>query len=86
MKQEIQWGFKEDQEKRWWFQRDTLQQYEEKGYITEVPMESADKGSWFLPQFPAIRMDKETTKTRIVFDAAAKSEGSSLNDIFQFFP
>ena len=25
--------------------KDTLQQYEEKGYIKEVPTESADKGS-----------------------------------------
>ena len=44
-------------------------------------MESADKGSWFLPHFPVIRMDKETTNTIIVFDAAAKYEGSSLNDV-----
>ena len=66
--------------------KDTLQQYEEKGYITEVPMESADRGSWFLPHFPVIRMDKETTKTRIVFDAAAKSEGSSLNDVVHSGP
>ena len=61
--------------------KDTLQKYEEKRYITEVPMESVDKGSWFLPHFQVIRVDKETTKTRIVFDAAAKSEGSSINDV-----
>ena len=66
--------------------KDTLHQYEEKGYITEVPMESADKGSWFLPHFPVIRMDKETTKTRTVFDAAAKCEGSSLNDVVHSGP
>ena len=31
-------------------------------------------------------MDKETTKTRIVFDAAAKSEGSSLSDVVHSGP
>ena len=66
--------------------KNTLQQYEEKGYITEVPMESADKGSWFLTHFPVIRMDKETTKTRIVFNAAAKCEGSSLNYVVHSGP
>jgi len=39
-----------------------------------------DKNAWYLPHFPIIKPDKETTKVRIVFDAAAKSEGKCLND------
>ena len=35
---------------------------------------------WLLPHFPVLRPDKDTTKTRIVFDEAAKFEGTSLND------
>ena len=49
-------------------------------------MKSIVAESWFLPHFPVIKMDKETTKTRIVFDAAAKSEGSSLNDVIHSGP
>ena len=49
-------------------------------------MESADYESWFLLHFPVIRMNKETTKTRIVFDDAAKSEGSSLTDVVHSGP
>ena len=35
---------------------------------------------WYLPHFPVIRMDKTTTKVRIVFDCSAKTDGVSLND------
>ena len=36
---------------------------------------------WYLPHFPVLRPDKSTTKTRIVFDASAKFNDLSLNDI-----
>ena len=36
---------------------------------------------WHLPHFPVIRMEKSTTKLRIVFDGSAKTDGVSLNDI-----
>lgn len=35
---------------------------------------------WYLPHFPVVRNDKETTKVRIVMDAAAKLNDRSLND------
>ena len=61
---------------------DTINKYIEKGYIREVPpTEPKPPGVWYLPHFPVLRPDKSTTKTRIVFDASAKSEGVSLNDV-----
>ena len=62
--------------------QDVLNRYKEKAYIRQVPQhEVGTKGGWFLPHFPVLRPDKTTTKTRIVFDASAKLEGISLNDI-----
>ena len=55
-----------------------LKEYEKKGYIHEVP-KSDVKEQWFLPHFPVLRPDKETTKVRTVFDAAMKHNGKSLN-------
>ena len=40
-----------------------------------------EKKKWYLPHFAVIKPDKETTKTRIVFDASAAQDGISLNDI-----
>ena len=58
-----------------------IEQYVEKGYIRKIPEHEKCKSKWYLPHFPVIRLDKETTKTRIVFGASAKYEGVSLNDI-----
>ena len=33
-----------------------------------------------LPHFPVVKEDRVTTKVRVVFDAAAKHDGKSLND------
>ena len=55
-----------------------IKDYEKKGYITKVP--KTEESQWFLSHFPVIREDKKTTKVRIVFDAAAKYSGKSLND------
>ena len=43
-------------------------------------MPKTDENQWFLPHFPVIREDKTTTKVRVVFDAATKYNGKSLND------
>ena len=43
-----------------------------KGYIRKLePGEVDDGPSWYLPHFPVVREDKETTKVRIVYDSAA---------------
>ena len=55
--------------------------YVEKGYLRRVePDEPSPPEVWYLPYFPVIRMDKTTTKVRIVFDCSAKTDGVSLND------
>jgi hypothetical protein len=44
-----------------------FEEYEKKHYIKDVP-KFETKGQWFLPHFPVIRLDKDTTKVRVVFD------------------
>ena len=54
----------------------------EKGYVPKLePNEGEDHSSWYLPHFPVIRENRETTKVRIVFDLAACCKGVSLNDV-----
>ena len=58
-----------------------IEAYVEKGYLRRVePDEPLPPEVWYLPHFPVIRMDKTTTKVRIVFDCSAKTDGVSLND------
>ncbi|MCG7868682.1 MAG: hypothetical protein JAY74_20210, partial [Candidatus Thiodiazotropha taylori] len=57
-----------------------INKYIEKGYVRKLAENEHSATRWFLPHFPVLRPDKETTKTRIVFDAAAKFEEMSLND------
>ncbi|KAJ8038757.1 hypothetical protein HOLleu_16272 [Holothuria leucospilota] len=61
---------------------DVLNKYIEKGFIqkTETSESNSEGGKWYLPHFPVVRTDKTTTKTRVVFDASAKVQGTSLND------
>ena len=62
-----------------------IKDYERKGYVTKVP-KSSEVDQWFLPHFPVIRQDRTTTKIRMVFDAAAKSDGKSFNDAVRAGP
>ena len=65
----------------------TIQAYVEKGYLRKVPLdEQLTNSVWHLPHFPVVRMDKTTTKVRIVFDCAAKCNGISLNDMIHAGP
>ncbi|XP_046868666.1 uncharacterized protein LOC124461157 [Drosophila willistoni] len=63
------------------FMLDIMQSYEEKGYIRRLTESELDKGksSWFLPIFTVTNPNKN--KTRLVWDAAAKVNGTSLNDV-----
>ena len=57
---------------------DIIKQYVAKGYVRKVPENESYSSKWYLPHFPVIRPDKDTTKIRIVFDASAKCQGTSL--------
>ena len=58
-----------------------IKDYVSKGYVRKVAATELKPGrQWFLPHFAVLRPDKETTKTRIVFDASAKYDGIALND------
>ena len=63
-----------------------IESHEEKGYISEVEYPKSAPCGWLLPHFPVIRRDKETTKVRIVFDAAARSYHRCLNDFIETGP
>ncbi|XP_075164705.1 uncharacterized protein LOC142237217 [Haematobia irritans] len=57
--------------------------YINKGYVREVPPEDIrliSKRKWYLPHFAVSNPNKENKKLRLVFDAAAKVNGISLND------
>ena len=51
-----------------------------KGYIEEVTPERLPNLGWYLPHFGVVREDRQTTKVRVVYDAAAKYRGKCLND------
>ncbi|XP_065356286.1 uncharacterized protein LOC135950683 [Calliphora vicina] len=57
--------------------------YIEKGYVRKVPPEDIcliSEKKWYLPHFGVINLNKENKKIRLVFDAAAKVNGTCLND------
>ena len=65
----------------------TSESYIEKGYLKRVTEEESPPPEvWYLPHFPVVRMDKTSTKVRIVFDCSAKTDGISLNDIIYAGP
>ena len=55
-----------------------IEDYLEKGYIKKIS--STNDEQWLLPHFAVVNNKKTSTKVRIVFDAAAKHNGKSLND------
>jgi len=61
---------------------DCIKQYISKLCIRKVPVtEEQPSTKWLLPHFPIVKPDRMTTKMRIVFDASAKYQGVSLNDV-----
>lgn len=59
----------------------TIAEYSEKNYISKVEGCKIDeKKCWYLPIFPVFNKNKPN-KTRIVWDAAAKAHGISLNSM-----
>ena len=51
----------------------------EKTYVREISEEEKKTPGWYLPHFAVVREDRETTKTRLVYDAAATYDNKSLN-------
>ena len=53
----------------------------EKGYLKEIGrVQDVNDDRFYIPVFPLIKENRETTKTRMVLDCAAKFNGVSLND------
>ncbi|XP_070531585.1 uncharacterized protein [Ptychodera flava] len=61
--------------------REVMQANIKKGYFETVDGTEGTGPDWYLPHFPVVREDKATTKVRIVYDSAARTEGVSLNDV-----
>ncbi|XP_065178471.1 uncharacterized protein LOC135809125 [Sycon ciliatum] len=60
-----------------------LEEYLQKAYIQELTsdqVQQCGREQWFLPHFAVVREDKATTKVRVVFDAAARFNGTSINE------
>ena len=54
----------------------------EKGIIEKVLEEKPPPRGlcYYMPHHPVVRMEKETTKVRVVYDASSKTRGASLNE------
>ena len=65
---------------------EVISEYINKGYVRRLTEEEKLETRWWVPHFPVIRRDKETTKVRVVFDAAAKVQDTSLNDQLETGP
>ena len=58
----------------------SIDSYKNKNFIRKVPKSEVKETKWYLPHFPVIKPERETTKVRIVFDASAQHQGISLNN------
>ena len=56
-----------------------IDDYLQKNYIRRVPpTEKKCEGEWLLPHFPVLRLERSTTKVRIVCDASATYQDEVL--------
>ena len=59
-----------------------IEGYINKGYVKILEKDpESESRKWYLPHFEVIKPDKKTTKTRIIFDASAAQDGTSLNNL-----
>lgn len=66
---------------------EVIEEYIKLKHMEEVPDDEIEKRSVYLPHHAVVRTDKETTKTRVVFDASCKgTNGISLNDELMIGP
>ncbi|KRY10274.1 hypothetical protein T12_5486 [Trichinella patagoniensis] len=57
-----------------------LQEYIDNGYVEEIGnLEGREGRTWHLPHRAVFKMDKNTSKCRIIFDGSHRCEGVSLN-------
>ena len=72
--------------------RETIKTYIKKDFLRHVSSNEPPPAEvWYLQQkcgiyFPVVRMDKPTTKVRIVFNCSDKYDGISLNDVICAVP
>ena len=64
---------------------DIIRQYECDGYIRRIQPDVVGH-SWYLPHFPVLKSDRDTTKCRIVYDGASVHQGVALNDVISKGP
>ena len=67
---------------------ETIKSYGEKGYVRKLSPDevTSPSSSWCSPHLPIVKLDKTTTKVRIVFNGFPKCEGLSLNDTIRAGP
>ena len=66
--------------KKWYTEK--MDEHIKRGFMVELSVEEANRHSWrtfYLPHFAVINPNKVPLKPRLVFDAAAKVDGKSLN-------
>ena len=56
-----------------------IEEWQEKGFLQEV-RNDIRTGGFYLTNFLIVRLDKHTTKYRLVINGAAEFDGQSLND------